>query len=238
RDKSIPFVVLVTENVSEQKRQRLRKDGAVVVAADFIRSDWVKTETSTWQDVMTKLRLWELEQFERICFLDGDTVLVEPLDAIFADPAVETRGTLTQPAATKADEGAMPLEYSFAGVPEMMRDHGYPPTDEHHDYPNYGYLNAGFFVFKPSRAMFDYYMSLLKLDGRFNPQFPEQNLLNYAHRDKGNMPWTHLGNEWNIHYPKVDDLLGGVKSLHDKWWSPEVQDLKPYMESWRWRMEG
>ncbi|KAG9825596.1 hypothetical protein KCU77_g14969, partial [Aureobasidium melanogenum] len=47
-----------------------------------------------------------------------------------------------------------------------------------------------------------------------------------------------LGNEWNIHYPKVDDLLGGVKSLHDKWWSPEVQDLKPYMESWRWRMEG
>jgi alpha-N-acetylglucosamine transferase len=238
RDKSIPFVVLVTENVSEQKRQRLRKDGAVVVAADFIRSDWVKTETSTWQDVMTKLRLWELEQFERICFLDGDTVLVEPLDAIFADPAVETRGTLTQPAATLADEGAMPLEYSFAGVPEMMRDHGYPPTDEHHDYPNYGYLNAGFFVFKPSRAIFDYYMSLLKLDGRFNPQFPEQNLLNYAHRDKGNMPWTHLGNEWNIHYPKVDDLLGGVKSLHDKWWSPEVQDLKPYMESWRWRMEG
>lgn len=80
RDKSIPFVVLVTENVSEEKRQRLRKDGAIVVVADYIKADWVKTETSTWQDVMTKLRMWELTQFERICFLDGDTVLVEPLD--------------------------------------------------------------------------------------------------------------------------------------------------------------
>ncbi|KAF1348498.1 nucleotide-diphospho-sugar transferase, partial [Delphinella strobiligena] len=237
-DESIPFVVLVTENVSEEKRSRLRKDGAVVVPAEFIRAEWVKTETSTWQDVMTKLRLWELTQFDRICFLDGDTILVEPLDGIFEDSSVLLHTTGQKRKQLFADEGVMPANYSFAGVPEMNRQHHFPPVDGQGDFPNINYLNAGFFVFQPSLTMLDYYMSLMNTVDKFNPQFPEQNLLNYAHRKEGNMPWLQLGNTWNIHYPTVDDLLNGVKSMHDKWWAPENDELKPYMESWRWRMEG
>lgn len=238
RDKSIPFVVLVTDNVSEEKRSRLRKDGAVVVPAEFIRAEWVKTETSTWQDVMTKLRLWELTQFDRICFLDGDTILVEPIDGIFEDPSVMPHTTGQKKKQLFEDEAAMPANYSFAGVPEMNRQHHFPPVDGQGDFPNINYLNAGFFVFQPSLAMLDYYMSLMKTVDKFNPTFPEQNLLNYAHRKEGNMPWLQLGNTWNIHYPTVDDLLNGVKSMHDKWWAPENDELRPYMESWRWRMEG
>lgn len=237
-DEDIPFVVLVTDRVSEEKRLRLRKDGAIVIAADFIRADWVHTATSTWQDVMTKLRLWELVQFEHVCFLDGDTVLVEPLDGVFEDPAVSLRGIGSKEKHILADEASMPTDYSFAGVPEMKREHGFPPTDANHDFPNNDYLNAGFFVFSPSLDIFQYYLSILEVPNKFNPEMPEQNLLNYAHRREGNMPWTQLRNDWNIHYPTVDDLLGGVKSLHEKWWAPVTDDLRPYLESWRWRMEG
>lgn len=238
RNESIPFIVLVTDKVSEEKRSRLRRDGAIVVPAEYIRAEWVHTETSTWQDVMTKLRLWELTQFERICFLDGDTVLAEPLDGVFQDPAVASRPTLQKKKQIFEDEAEMPMNFSFAGVPEMNRKHHFPPVDDQGDFPNINYLNAGFFVFEPSLTTLDYYFSLMNTVDKFNPQFPEQNLLNYAHRRDGNMPWQQLGNTWNIHYPTVDDLLDGVKSLHDKWWAPENEELRPYMESWRWRMEG
>ena len=238
RDESIPFVVLVTSNVSERKRARLRKDGAIVVPAEFVSAAWVKTDNTKWQDVMTKLRLWELTQFERICFVDGDTVLVEPLDGIFQDPALVSRPTGQKEDQRFEDESEMPATYSFAGVPEMNRQHHFPPTDANHDFPNIAYLNAGFFVFEPSLTLLSYYLSLINTVNKFNPEFPEQNLLNYAHRGEGNMPWQQLGNTWNIHYPTVDDLHQGAKSLHEKWWDPENKDLQSYLETWRWRMEG
>ena len=65
-----------------------------------------------------------------------------------------------------------------------------------------------------------YYISLTDTPGRFEPELPEQNLLNYAHRPNGNMPWVHLDTKWNMHYPSVQDLEGGVATLHEKWWEP------------------
>ncbi|KAK5127003.1 hypothetical protein LTR85_008362 [Meristemomyces frigidus] len=233
-----PFVVLVTSEVSEAKRDRLRRDGAIVWEAPELDAGWVKTDVSTWQNVMSKLRLWELTQFERICFLDGDTILTKSLDDIFDDPAVAARGTDDMPEARLEDEAPLPDEYVFAGVPEGHVSHHYPPTEEQHDWPNIDYLNAGFFVLQPSLELLNYYTSLTTLPDRFDPHLPEQNLLNYAHRRTGNMPWRQLDTKWNIHYPTVEDLTGGVASLHEKWWAPVSTDLAPFLQSWRWRMEG
>jgi alpha-N-acetylglucosamine transferase len=239
-DPSIPFIILCTDKVPEVQRERLRRDGAIVIIGESIKSDWAKTSVSTWDGILTKLRLWELTQFERIALLDGDTVLVKPLDGIFSDPAVQLQETLRNLTgeAVKSDEASLPPTYSFAGVPEMMKEHSYPPTEEHHDFPNINYLNAGFFVFKPALEMLNYYLSVLAIPNRFNPELQEQNLLNYAHRREGSMSWTQLSNTWNIHYPTHADVEGGVKSLHDKWWSPEDARLTKYMQAWRWRMEG
>lgn len=233
-----PFIVLADKAVSEVKKDRLRQDGAIVWEAEPIDPKWIHTEVSTWQAVLAKLRLWELDQFERICFLDGDTVLTKPLDGVFDDPAAQSQSNKASPAAVRKDEGKQPHRYVLAGVPEMNYQHHYPPTEEGDDFPNFGYLNAGFFVMEPSLALLDYYVSLTDVPGRFEPLLPEQNLLNYAHRPEGNMPWQHLDTSWNMHYPTVQDLEGGVASLHEKWWAPVFPDLGPYLESWRWRMEG
>lgn len=99
-------------------------------------------------------------------------------------------------------------------------------------------FSPGFFVFEPNLELLGYYISLTDTPGRFEPELPEQNLLNYAHRPDGNMPWIHLDTKWNMHYPNVQDLAGGVASLHEKWWDPVYPDLRPYLETWRWRMEG
>jgi hypothetical protein len=91
---------------------------------------------------------------------------------------------------------------------------------------------------KPSLDMLNYYISLTNTPNRFDPLLPEQNLLNYAHRPEGNMPWRHLDTKWNMHYPTAEDVKGGVFSLHEKWWKPVHVELQPFLESWRWRMEG
>lgn len=199
---------------------------------------WIVTDVTTWQAVLGKLRLWELTEYERICFLDGDTVLAKPLDGIFEDPAVQSQSVGTDAEQIREDEGPLPSQYVFAGVPEMMPTHHYPPTEEGHDYPNFGYLNAGIFVLQPSLDMLNYYLSLTDTPHRFPPKLPEQNLLNYAHRPEGNMPWKHLATNWNMHYPDVSDLEGGVASLHEKWWLPVYPALTPFLTSWRWRMKG
>lgn len=200
--------------------------------------DRIHTETATWQSVLGKLRLWELIQFDRICFIDGDTVLTSSLDGIFEDPAVALQDNRDDFAFIRGDEWKQPHSYVFAGTPEMMFIHHYPPTEEDHDYPNIDYMNAGFFVMQPSLSLLDYYISLTDTPDRFVPSMPEQNLLNYAHRPEGNMPWKKLDSKWNIHYPSVQDLQGGVYSLHEKWWAPVSPDLAPFLESWRWRVEG
>ena len=236
---NIPFIVLVTANVTEAKRERLRKDGAIVHEAEHVsKPDWIFTETSTWQYVFDKLRLWELTQFERIAFLDGDTILTRPLDDVFNDTAVLTQPTLSNPAELNPDEAPLPPNYVFAGTPEMNVGHQYPPSEKTHDYPNVNYLNAGFFVLQPSLDLLAYYLSLMQIPNRFHAKLPEQNLLNEAHRKEGNMPWKQLGPEWNIHYPTVKDLDGGVATLHEKWWAPVDKALESYLRSWRWRMEG
>ncbi|KAI7127335.1 nucleotide-diphospho-sugar transferase, partial [Hortaea werneckii] len=198
----------------------------------------VKTDVSTWQNVMSKLRLWELTEYERICFLDGDTILTDTMDGIFEDAAAAMQESGQDQEATQADEAAVPTTYVFAGVPEPKMKHHYPPSDEEGDWYNINYLNAGFFVLQPSQELLSYYTSLTTLEDRFDPHLPEQNLLNYAHRREGNMPWKQLDSKWNMHYPSMDDLEGGVVSLHEKWWAPVNPDLAPFLLSWRWRMEG
>lgn len=235
---SIPLIVLVSAEVSKAKRDRLRRDGAIVWEREGIDADWIETPVPGWRTVLTKLRLWELTQFERVCFLDGDTVLAKPIDEVFEDAAAQSHVTGSKQDAILEDEALQPPGYVFAAIPEMKPVHHYPPTEENHDWPNGGYLNAGFFVMEPRLDMLAYYLSLLAVPHKFDSTLPEQNLLNKAHRADGNMPWKMLDTKWNMHFVSKEDLDGGLHSLHVKFWKPSDDRLIPFLESWRWRMEG
>lgn len=52
------------------------------------------------------------------------------------------------------------------------------------------------------------------------------------------MPWQKLNSTWNINFPKLEDLEGGVASMHEKFWSPADQRLKPFLYQWQGRMRG
>lgn len=74
-----PFVVLVTEDVPPSKRERLIKEGAVVKQLEKLPPLQAQTRKA-WRDVLTKLRLLEMVEYDLVCFLDSDHILIRPLD--------------------------------------------------------------------------------------------------------------------------------------------------------------
>lgn len=234
---SIPFLVLVTPEVAAHKRDRLARDGATVIVADTIRAGWVVPNSERWKDVLAKLRLFQLTQYKKICFIDADHLVTGPLDGVFDDPATDLLRTKHEPLAVRSDEKPLPPTYMFAGKPDVFGyEHELPPPQ-----PGSDYLNSGFFVFQPGKMLYEYYIGLLDLEGRFDPSFPEQNLFNYAHRRDGNMPWAPLSWRWNMNWPTIRDYDAGASSFHAKYWDMDPThdpELKKMWQAQRVEMEG
>ncbi|MCJ1279427.1 hypothetical protein MMC21_007251 [Puttea exsequens] len=240
--KNIPFVVAVSRDVPSSKRERLIKDGAQIQEVERLTADWIETE-HRYSEVMTKLRIASWYHFDRVMFLDVDTILTQPLDGIFHDPAARVRKNLqlhirkNDTEAFKLDEGDQPRTYVFAGTPSLTQGHKYPPMKEDENLGGH-WVNGGFWVMRPRKDLFDYYVRVLNIRDRFGTYYPEECLLNYVHRDGGNMPWSGLNYEWGVSgFPSYEDYQAGVKSLHEKFWQAP-DDLKPLLEKVRWQMDG
>lgn len=233
---SIPFLVICTKEVSKRKRDRLKADGATVILIERLDPALMTSTEPRWADVMSKLRLFQLIEYSKICFIDADTLVTAPLDGVFFDEATLTQATLPHLDKIKEDEAPLPRTYMFTTHADYWGyDHPYPPPTD------MNYLNCGFFVFTPSLFLFNYYVSLLSLPGRFDPHMPEQNLLNYAHRRDGNMPWKPLWYGWNVNWPTAKDWRGGARSFHAKYWDGDPSHdpvLKAMWKEQRAEMEG
>lgn len=235
----IDVVVLAGPQVGEAHRERLRQDGAIVKAVTVPHGkddSWIIPQDSRWGDIMGKLRAWEIEEYSRVLMLDGDMLLQSPLDDIFHDPDAKVMNTTD--IGRKDDEPELPDEYLLCSFMEIEGiHHDWPPSDRNR-FP--GYFNAGFFMLKPNKKLFNYYVGLLDLKNRFSPNFMEQNLLNYAHRWEGPMPWKEINGKWNVKFTSDSDLEGGVVSMHEKFWKLRSggRKLRDFISSKRWQAEG
>lgn len=236
-------IVMVTPNVSQARRDRLKRDGAIVHAVDFLHTPndaWLKTSVQRWNNILTKMRAWEMVQYDRILMLDADSMLLKTLDPVFDDPAVHLLAT-TNPSDTTTNT-TLPSTYLIASNSEVWNStHSFPPTHST-GLKKPGYMNAGFFILAPSLAAFEYYKSLMDTPNSFDPKYQEQNLINYAHRWDGPMPWRELAYTWNIRWPNDQDIEKGLYSVHEKWWDHPFlfgnERTKQWMLSTRWEMKG
>lgn len=237
-NRSIPFLVLVCPSIPERQKERLRNDGATVIQVDDLKLPrWIKTGITRWKDQFMKLRLFEMEEYDRILFMDADTTLTRPIDAIFDEEIITTPATTLshRKAHIRADEHPLPANYVFAARSNNEfsgeRNHPFPP-------PPTNLFSAGFWILAPSREMFSYLMSVIEHRGRFNPTTMEQSLLNYAFRREGAMPWIELNYQWSATWPNMKDFEGGVASLHEKlqWNGPA--ELRRLWADYKKKMEA
>ena len=231
--KGYPFIVFASEGVRPSKLERLKKDGVTVIPVKQVTSGWLKTKNSQWWDQLTKLRLFEQTQYDRIAYFDTDNIIRRNIDEIFHDPAADVSMNLGVPEQTKEDEGDQPSQYVFAGVAGAGGfNHTYPPRKGKN-------LNAGCFVLMPSMEVFNHYLKVLTIEGRFPKKYMEQALLGYVHRHEGNMPWKTLDWTWNTNYVTWDDIEHNIATLHTKIWDNDYDlKLKEYVMELKGKMYG
>ncbi|KAJ8612300.1 hypothetical protein MRB53_037510 [Persea americana] len=241
---SIPLIVMVTPDVSQEKQQRLLRDGATVIPVDYVTEGggWVSPGSTDWAAMFTKFRAWELTEYDKILFLDADVILRQTLDTLFEERNAAPVKTIAnyRPEQVHTDEGPLPAEYLMASIPEAGQHHSYPAKPSDWYYPDR--MNGGFLLLRPDATLFRHYLAIASIPNRFPSIFMDQGLLNYAHRFDGPMPFRILPTEYttvNVDHVDIDGPFG-VASIHQKWFQApqDYPELKRWMESVRWRMEG
>lgn len=235
----IPVVIMVAEGVRESKRQRLRHDGAVVVEIEKIAHS-IEIDVPWYFQVHDKLRAFDptVMPFEKVALLDADMVITRPLDAIFQDTNstfFPVNTSSTQP--TVPGLSQLPESYALAATPDIPdRAPVFPPDLDHEE--NRDYFNAGVILSSPSKELFQYYLSLLARPELFDHFLPEQDLLNFAHRWDGPMPWRQLNLSWHLIVPTEADFDAGMAILHCKFWEPALEPCYQTALARRWEMQG
>lgn len=217
---AIPFVVLCTPDIPVSQLTRLEKDGAIVVVVEKIAEGWTKPGHKRWRDMFAKLHVLQMIEFEKVLFLDSDVFVARCLDGIFTDET--TSPQLVDQNSAMEDEGPLPDSYLFSAQKYFegyQHDYPYPPGNT---------FSGGFFVVQPSLLMYNHYLTISKIEGRFDSNSMEQSLLNYAHRKDGPMPWNEILYLWTTTWPSRKELQAGAATLHEKWWDQSLR-LDPAM---------
>ncbi|KAI8049093.1 family 8 glycosyl transferase [Syncephalis plumigaleata] len=238
-----PLVVLYTDTLSESAVELLRQDNAVLKRIEPISNEDIPlpdVEQHLWShyyDTWTKLRVWQLTEYERVCFLDSDMVVLRNMDEVFS--------------ASIGDEAtAFEIAAAHACTCNPLKIKGYPATwtPENCAYthqcahcvgqsppspgPHTEYFNSGFMVLLPSDTEYQSIMrTASEVEDLSTLVFPDQDLLNLHFEGRiFNMPYIYnaLKTLRNCHSAIWHD--DDVKCIHyilEKPWSvdrnnPEV----------------
>lgn len=215
---NISFIVLCGNKLPEEKREVLRKMGVVVISVDDVkRPEWIHVGTERWSEQFTKLRLFERTEYKRILYIDADYLIVHPMDGIFNNTIVQHLSSplLDRKGEIHDDEGPLPNKFLFAA----RIDNG-GVGGEKHDVPppNANYLNAGFILLAPDKAMYEHLVTVMQIENRYRTTLMEQDMLNYVFRREGPLPWRELDWKWSANFVNEKDIEFGVHSLHGKFW--------------------
>ncbi|KAF3023253.1 hypothetical protein E8E15_004720 [Penicillium rubens] len=212
---NVPFLILVTPDIPQRHRDALSREGATVVPMDNLNLD--DGSSQRWNAVLTKLNLWKLVEYDKIVFLNVNSVIFRPIYDIFEDPATNMRATVTPTA-------KMPKNYMIAAPHDSRTNSNAQLVLGQESYQK-DHMNDGFFILHPSKDLYNYYVSLHHIRDKDESVHPEQDVLDYAHRADGPMPWQNLGPGWNLKDASRSDYERGLKSINHKWWRPIADDF-------------
>ncbi|CAI5474558.1 unnamed protein product [Closterium sp. Yama58-4] len=85
------LVLLVSREISRKSRRGLKKAGWRLKEIERIRNPHAVPQTyNEWN--YSKLRLWQLEEYDKVIFVDSDILVLKNLDFLFSYPELSARG--------------------------------------------------------------------------------------------------------------------------------------------------
>ena len=113
-------------------------------------------------------------EYDRILFIDADTLIQNKIDGIFHEPEAQRPFNTLYSRPRNTDELPLPKNFVFAARSDNSltgeRNHPFPP-------PQTEFFSAGFFMIAPSPALFEDLLSVMSHSHRFDPHTTEQSLL-------------------------------------------------------------
>ncbi|EPY54002.1 acetylglucosaminyltransferase [Schizosaccharomyces cryophilus OY26] len=233
-----PIIVMATKGVENWKLDQLKDDGAIVEVVDPLYADDVVDNINDmavldtrWSMMFTKLRIFEMYEYDRLCFLDSDILPIRNIDEVFN---VHQQSSIYLSSLEIYNKLRMYLKGKNWGEDfsayEAQRKDFYPyvfaavsdPGLWHDTPPNFrDYFNAGLFVFHPSTAHYKRLMTLARFPKLYdNANMMEQSLLNFAYSSAGQFPWERLDWTYNGVWTRKPDLAY-LKTVHGKLWQEE-----------------
>jgi hypothetical protein len=109
-----PKLLLVTPDVSDTARVKLAGAGWLIRGIEPIRNPYPATSQlyARFANTFTKLRVFALEEVEKVVFLDADTIVLQNVDELFERPAFAAAPDFFLP--DRFNSGVMVIEPSQA----------------------------------------------------------------------------------------------------------------------------
>ena len=137
----VPMVLMVTPEVRPVTRDQLTEQGWTVQEVEPIPNPNPVTQQMLprFGAAYTKLRAWQLVEYDKVVLLDADTIVVQNVDDLFARPEISAAPDFFLP--DRFSSGVMVLEPSLAKFDRMVHAlseaQGYDGGDQ-------GFLNLFF----------------------------------------------------------------------------------------------
>jgi inositol 3-alpha-galactosyltransferase len=196
-----------------------------------------------FRDTWTKLRVFEMYGWDRLCWLDADMLIFKNVDAVFEiqlGPESE-RGrwiaanhvcvcNLDHDSWAPADWTRKNCAWTGSSHPTALTDA--PPVPKSGTGKDtHRLLNGGLFLFDPSKELWEAMLHTLTTDTSINEfMFPDQDFLAYFFLDRWvPLPWHYNAlKTWRYWHPEMwrDEEVGVLHYIVDKPWHSRVKMIK------------
>ncbi|OUM68353.1 glycosyltransferase family 8 protein [Piromyces sp. E2] len=181
--KDVDVIVMVTEEVADWKLRGLHRLGAIIKRVNKIVLDSNVGVNPRWINCYTKLRMYEMTEYETIIYLDADLFIKKNIEELFDIAKEEREKSGRQDFFGAVTDGSIKINF----------DHK----------ERKGMLNAGLMVLTPELAAYKDLIELTPKRDLYDKRFMEQGLLSYYYADdnnKFNRTRYHLDPRYNAQW--------------------------------------
>jgi inositol 3-alpha-galactosyltransferase len=232
-----PLIVQITESAQESINvlKSEGQDGSLLIniVEPILPARPVNLVAERFADTWTKLRAFQLVEYERVIFLDADILIMQNMDELFNFGLPEDDWIAANHMCVcnlDNDPWAAPdwnvQNCGFTPMKHPLSLHN-PTVILEISRPTYHLLNSGVFLFKPSKKLFDEIMQFLETTPLLDSfAFPDQDLLTEFFRNR----WVNFGWQYNAiktmryWHPQMwrDDQVKALHFIVDKPWQRRI----------------
>ncbi|XP_043713731.1 putative UDP-glucuronate:xylan alpha-glucuronosyltransferase 5 [Telopea speciosissima] len=211
------LVLLADQSISKKTRQALRTSGWKIKNIKRIRNPLGrKNAYNEWN--YSKIRLWQLVEYDKVIFIDSDSIVLKNIDKFFGSPELSAVGNDK----FLFNSGIMLIEPSMCVFKLLMKKRhklvSYNGGDQ-------GFLNEAFTWWHRWPARLNYlkvFNGSREKDETEHDQVLAENV--YGIHYLGLKPWMCY-RDYDCNWDRLDFQRFGSDSIHSRWW--EVYDAMP-----------